>query len=257
MNRINKVQKIRGDLQNGQVSLGTWLQLPHPSIAEILGSAGYDWVVADLEHGSISHNQLPDLFRAIDLGDSAPLARIAQGSPKDCKLALDAGAAGLIVPMVESAEQLVEIRESCRWPPAGSRGVGFSRANLYGKNFEEYQKEAQSPLLVAMIESKTAVSNLNEILRVDGLDAILIGPYDLSASMGICADFNNTEFIKTLKKIQSASADLSIACGIHVVNPNPLELEQRVSEGFRFLPYSIDSVFLNFAVKKPNLRKIN
>ena len=104
-------------------------------------------------------------------------------------------AGGIIVPMIESAKQLESIRDFCRWPPAGNRGVGYSRANLFGKYFDEYRKEAQCPLLVSQIENISAVNNLDEILKVDGLDAIMIGPYDLSASMGITGEFDNENFV--------------------------------------------------------------
>ena len=103
-----------------------------------MGQAGYDWVAIDLEHGSIGVHQIPDLCRALELGNTLPLVRLAQGHSKDCKQALDAGAGGVIAPMVESAEQLLLIRDACRWPPAGTRGVGFSRANLFGRHFDAY-----------------------------------------------------------------------------------------------------------------------
>ena len=137
MNRLKNIQKIRQKLQTGMCSIGTWQQIPHASISEILGHAGYDWVALDMEHGSIGVEQLPNLFRAIELGDTLPLARIAQSHPKDFKQALDAGAGGIIAPMIESAEQLESIRDACCWPPAGNRGVGYSRANLFGKYFEK------------------------------------------------------------------------------------------------------------------------
>ncbi len=244
MNRYKKTKEIRNKLSSGGHSVGSWMQIPHASVAEIMGQAGYDWVAVDLEHGSISTHQLPDLFRALELGGTLPFARLAQGSTKDCKQALDAGAAGVIVPMVESARQLKSIHEACCWPPAGKRGVGFSRANLFGKHFSEYQEEAQSPFLVAMIENIKAVEELPDILAVQGLDAILIGPYDLSASMGLTAKFEDRAFQEALLTIKSLSDKAVIPCGVHVVDPSPDELKRKIEEGYRFLAYSIDAVFL-------------
>jgi 2-dehydro-3-deoxyglucarate aldolase len=229
------------------------MQLPCPSVAEIMGQAGYDWVAVDMEHGAVSHHQLPDLFRALELGGTLPLVRLAEGHPKDCKLALDAGAGGVIVPMIESAEQLLKVRDACRWPPAGTRGVGFSRANLFGKYFEEYREEAQAPLLVAMIEHIHAVANLEEILGIDGLDAILIGPYDLSASLGMTAKFDRPEFVAAMERIRFLCAQRGIPCGVHVVLPEPATVEQRIAEGYRFIAYSIDAVFLNKSASFPLL----
>ena len=251
MNRLQAIEEIRHKLSSGIYSLGSWMQIPNSSIAEIMGQSGYDWVAVDLEHGSISVNQLPDIFRALELGNTLPLVRLAEAQAKDCKQALDAGAGGVIVPMVEDSKQLEFIRDSCRWPPAGKRGVGFSRANLFGKNFNDYVEEAQKPLLIAMIESIEAVDNLESILQVKGLDAILIGPYDLSASMNLTTKFSNIKFINTIEKIRTLSDQYSVACGIHVVEPKPDDLKQRIDEGYQFIAYSVDSVFLSKGSENP------
>ena len=248
MNRLVAINAIREKLNAGGHSIGSWMQIPHPSVAEIMGAAGYDWVAVDMEHGSISVHQLPDLFRALELGNTLPLVRLAQGHSKDCKQALDAGAAGVIVPMVESAEQLIAVRDACRWPPAGVRGVGFSRANLFGKYFNDYSTEAQSPLLVAMIEHHRAMIEIDSILVVDGLDAVLIGPYDLSASMGLMAEFDHPDFLAIMERIRKVAAEKGIPLGVHVVDPSPKQLNQRLDDGYQFLAYSIDSVMLQSVV---------
>jgi 2-dehydro-3-deoxyglucarate aldolase len=253
MNRIAAIEALRARLSNGGTTVGSWLQIPHSSSAEIMGQAGYDWVAIDLEHGSIAVHQLPDLCRALELGETLPLVRLAQGCPKDCKQALDAGAGGVIVPMVESADQLSTIRDACRWPPAGNRGVGFSRANLFGRHFDQYAREAQSPLLVAMIEHHRAVEDLPRILSVDGLDAILVGPYDLSASINRTAEFDHPEFESLMNRIKEACFRAGTACGVHVVAPSPEELRRRQAAGFRFLAYSIDSVILNHGAVRPQI----
>ena len=230
------------------------MQIPHPSIAEIMGQSNYDWVAVDMEHGAISVHQLPDLFRALELGNTLPLVRLAHSHFKDCKQALDAGAGGVIVPMVESADQLRKVRDATRWPPSGNRGVAFSRANLFGKNFDEYIEEAQKPLLIAMIENKSTLENLDDILGVEGLDAILIGPYDLSASMHLTAKFNDQEFIDAMSIIKKKSKFANIPCGLHVVNPLPNELQKSIDGGYRFIAYSIDSVFLRNESNCPIIR---
>jgi 2-dehydro-3-deoxyglucarate aldolase len=242
---------IRKKLENNQVSIGTWQQIPHASISEIMGNAGYDWVAVDMEHGSVSVDQLPDLFRAIELGGTLPLARIAGSTPKDCKQALDAGAGGIIAPMIKSAEELTILRNACCWPPVGTRGVGFSRANLFGKNFESYTEEAQSPLLIAQIEHINAVNNLDEILQVDGLDAIIVGPYDLSASMGITGEFDSHEFIDVMDSIINRCKKYNIPCGDHVVQPNQKLLEKRIQQGYRFIAYGTDGIFTYINSQNP------
>ena len=253
MNRLKAIYKIRKKLNNDKYSIGSWMQIPHASVAEIMGCLGYDWVAVDMEHGAISLHQLPDLFRALELGNTLPLVRVAQGTEKDCKQALDAGAGGVIVPMIGSAGQLKKVRDATRWPPAGRRGVAFSRANVFGKYFNEYIDEAQQPLLIAMIEHVDAVKNLDEILQVEGLDAILIGPYDLSASMGLTAKFENQSFIDTMGIIKKKSESANMPCGVHIVMPSEGDLSAKIKSGYRFIAYSIDAVFLNNYAKRPTL----
>jgi 2-dehydro-3-deoxyglucarate aldolase len=253
MNRLKVISSIRYRLQSGAPSIGSWMQLPDPSVAEIMGRADFDWVAVDMEHGSIGHHQLPNIFRALELGGTLPLARLAEGSLQNCKQALDAGAGGVIVPCIESAEQLEKISNACRWPPAGNRGVGFSRANIFGGMFEEYRKEAQAPLLIAMIESIKAVKNLEEILAVDGLDAILIGPYDLSASLGLTAQFEHEDFCAVMNTIIKKTQLSKVASGIHVVAPARNELLERINQGYQFIAYSIDAVFLRVSAQKPQI----
>ena len=251
MDRLSAINNIRNLLKTSKCSLGSWIQIPSSSVAEIMGNSGYDWVAVDLEHGAITLNQLPDLFRALELGGTLPLVRLAEGNSKDCKSVMDAGAGGVIIPMIENADQLKQIISWCSWPPSGNRGIGFSRANLFGKNFVKYNEEAQSPFVVAMIENINAVKNLKQILRVNGLDAILIGPYDLSASLGLTGQFDHSKFKEIIQKIKKICDAENIACGIHVVDPIKNDLEMRINEGYRFIPYAIDSVFLNYFSQRP------
>ena len=253
MNRLKAITAIRRKLSEGKYSVGSWMQIPSSSVAEIMGQAGYDWVAVDMEHGAISVHQLPDIFRALELGNTLPVVRIAQGHPKDCKQALDAGAGVVIIPMVDSPEQLEMVRDACRWPPAGNRGVSFSRANLFGKYFDNYIVEAQKPLLVAMIEHVNAVENLKSILEVVGLDAILIGPYDLSASMGLTAKFDHPDFVAVMNQIRQVSESAKIPCGVHIVTPSSEELNQKLASGYRFIAYSIDAVFLHKNITIPEI----
>jgi len=250
--RPDAVAAVRRTLAEGRPSVGSWIQLPGGSSAEIMGAAGYDWVAVDLEHGSLSVTELPDIFRALELGGTLPLVRLGNDDPLCCKQALDAGAGGVIVPMVRSAEQLSRVRDACRWPPAGGRGVGFSRANLFGQRFDSYRSEAQCPLLVAMIEGREGVANLDDVLAVPGLDAVFVGPYDLSASLGHTGDFACEPFTTAMAAISKTCARHRVASGVHVVAPDPELVRQRVAEGYQFIAYSIDSVFLSKGSVRPD-----
>ena len=243
-NRSTEASKIRSKLKANKLSIGSWMQLNSTDVAEIMGQAGFDWVAVDLEHGSISHSDLPNIFRALELGGTLPLARIAEGKLSNCKQALDAGAGGIIAPMIMDAEQLEQIINWCCWPPKGIRGVGYSRANLYGKHFESYKKEAQAPLVIAQIEHIKAVENLEPILSVDGLDATIIGPYDLSASMGLTGDLEHPDVVEACKKVIEISKKMGIPSGIHVVESNKEKLKAATENGYNFISYSLDGVFL-------------
>lgn len=249
--RLDSIARLRSSLAAGGTSIGSWMQIPDGSVAEIMGASGFDWVAVDLEHGSIDTSQLPGLFRALELGGTLPLVRIAEISPTACKHALDAGAGGVIVPMIESRTQLERMRDACRWPPAGRRGVGFSRANMFGQRFDLYREEAQSPLLVPMIESRGALDALDDVLTTAGVDAVLIGPYDLSASLGCTGDFGHPRFTAAMDAIRAAAQRHGVAAGIHVVAPDIEQLQARVSEGFRFIAYSLDAVMLATAARRP------
>jgi 2-dehydro-3-deoxyglucarate aldolase len=251
MNRLEKVRAIRTALRSGSASIGSWMQIPESNIAEIMGRAGYQWVAIDMEHGPVAVNQLPDIFRALELGGTLPLARVASPLPINCRQALDQGAAGVVIPMISSASQLQSIISECHWPPRGRRGVGFQRANVFGKFFDAYVEEAQESLVVAQIEHIDAVNNLEAIVKVEGLDAIMIGPYDLSASLGITGEFENKKYKDVLTKILEVCAKQKMPCGIHVVQPDTKMLEQRIREGYTFIAYGVDTVFLNNGASAP------
>ena len=251
MNRLEKVRTIRAALQSGSPVIGSWMQIPDSNIAEIMGRAGYQWVAIDMEHGPVAVNQLPDIFRALELGGTLPLARVASPLPINCRQALDQGAAGVVVPMISSAAQLQAIVTECHWPPRGRRGVGFQRANVFGKFFDSYTQEAQESLVVAQIEHIAAVNDLESILKVKGLDAIMVGPYDLSASLGMTGDFENKKYKDVLSKILEVCAKQKVSCGIHVVQPDAKMLKQRISEGYTFIAYGVDTVFLNHSATAP------
>mgnify|MGYP001383564274 CR=1 FL=1 len=253
--KLKLLEKIRKNLRNNKLSIGTWQQIPNSSISEILGDANYDWVAIDMEHGSINKNQLPNLFRAIELGGTLPLVRLAKPSGKLCKDALDSGAGGVIVPMITNASQLKKIHNACCWPPNGSRGVGFSRANLFGKYFNDYKKVAQSPFLVAQIEQVNALDNLEQILQVNGLDAVIIGPYDLSASMGLTGEINNPKVREVINEISILCDKYKVPFGDHITDLDERIIKKRIKAGYKFIAYGTDGLFLLRSCSAPAIKE--
>ena len=226
------------------------MQLPCPEVAEVLGSRGFDFVGVDLEHSNISRNQLPNIFRALELGNTLPIARIAKPDSYCAVEALEQGAAGIIVPQIRSKSQLAEIKESFSLPPRGTRGMGFNRGNGYGHKFHEYREGlGQQPLLIPMIEHYEAVENIDEILSVD-VDAALIGPYDLSGSLGCAGDFENPKYLQVLEEYKKGCLRNNVPIGYHIpgnhLSKDPIEeFSERRQEGYTFIVYSGDINMLN------------
>lgn len=251
MNRLQEIQAVRSQLQAGKPTIGSWMQLADTNVAELMARAGYQWIALDLEHGHFSNHQLPDLFRAIELGGALPFARVATPTVINCRQALDAGAAGVVIPMITSASQLEPIVSGCHWPPKGTRGVGFCRANGFGARFEDYREEAQSALVIAQIEHVDAIAQLDEIVAVEGVDAVIIGPYDLSASLGRTGDLTHPDVVGAIEEIRSACQRTAKPVGTHIVSPNTDMLQMRINEGYQFIAYGVDTVFLREAAIAP------
>ncbi|MBW0434124.1 2,4-dihydroxyhept-2-ene-1,7-dioic acid aldolase [Leptospira yasudae] len=237
---------VKEKLKSSKPTIGTWMQIPNPIVAEILAANGYDWVTVDLEHAGFSLQSLPDIFRAIQIRGALPFARVAQNHPKDIKQALDAGARGIIVPMIESADQVKNFIRWSSYPPEGNRGVGYSNANLFGKYFEDYSKEINADLVrVIQIENVKAVQEIDSILSIKGIDAMMVGPYDLSGSMGLTGQFEHPNFLEVVDKLSKAAEKNGVCMGTHVIHPDFSKLKNEIVNGKKFIAYSTDAILLN------------
>ena len=176
-------RKIKEQMRRGEPSIGSWMSMAHPSIAEILAMAGYEWIVIETEHTAIDVSEVLRLIIAIEQRGSVPLVRLAWNDPIQAKAVLDSGAAGILVPMVNTKADAELAVSMTKYPPLGSRGVGLARAQGYGINFDAYVTNANADtLLLVQIEHREAVENIEQILSVTGIDGVFIGPYDLSLS---------------------------------------------------------------------------
>lgn len=250
----NMAENIKLKLKNKELSLGSWMQLPDANVAEIMGQSGYDWVAVDLEHGSFGVEKLPDMLRALKLGGTSPFVRLAHNNKTDIKKALDAGAEGIIIPMVSSYDDVANLVKWAKYPPDGIRGVGYSRANLFGRKFDQYVKNINENLVVVIqIEHINAINELSRILEDFSIEAVMIGPYDLSASMGLTGEFTHLDFEEAINRVKVLTNKFNIASGIHVVKPDKNELLSRVDEGYTFIAYATDAIFLYNSCKNPLL----
>lgn len=238
-------------LCSNNLSIGSWITLAHPAIAEIMAKSGFDWLAVDLEHSVITIREAEELIRIIDLSGVVPLVRLSSNDPIQIKRVMDAGSYGVIVPMVNTKLDAMQAVEAVKYPPVGKRGVGLARAQGYGVSFDDYFAwQQKSAVVIVQIEHIDAVNNLESIFSCKGVDGFIIGPYDLTGSMGIPGQFDHPDFLSAMKKIRSVSRQMNMTGGIHVIEPEPAQLEQRVAEGYRFIAYSLDIRMLENACRK-------
>ena len=205
---------------------------------------GWDWIVVDTEHSPADIFTTNSRFQAICTTDAIPMARVAGNDFILIKKLLDAGAMGIVVPMVNSADEAARAVQAMKYPPAGIRSAGGGRANLYGP---DYQQAANNEIAVILqIEHIKAVESVHEILQVEGVDACFIGPVDLSKSMG-CA-IGSQEHEEAVQTVLSAAKELGVPPGIHCGSAR--DVNMRIDQGFRFMALSSDVGFLSSAVRK-------
>lgn len=224
-----------------------WQQLPSPQVTIAMASMGFDWIVVDLEHSSITTQEAESIFIAAERYNAKPFVRLPSADPYLARRLLDAGAVGIMVPVVESRENFEQFAEHCLFPPKGKRGLGLVRANIWGANLETYFNEFK-PIIIAQIETKLGTDNINSILSSPLLDGIMIGPYDLSASLGKPGQFNDSNFKNICKSIHDAARRYKKMIGYHQVEPNLSELENRIKENYDFIAYATDIVAMRFAL---------
>ncbi len=247
---LNKLILVKEKLSSNIPTIGSWLQIPSPISAQILSSSSsFDWICVDLEHSSIGIETCENLFRSIEQSGSLPIVRLSANDEVQIKRVLDSGASGIIVPMIKDLESLLYAREAMHFPPKGKRGVGLARAQDWGESFDSYRDFQENLLLIAQIEHIEAVQNIDEIFASDLLDAYIVGPYDLSASLGKPGDFDSEDFKEAVKKIETAAKANNVPPGYHLVEPDKKRLKELLDDGYIFVAYSIDTLMLREAGK--------
>ena len=248
-----KKKTFAENLRNGQLLIGPLVSLPSPEITEILAQTGFDWLFIDAEHGAFNPQQAQSMLQAA--GNCPCVIRVPAGDEIWIKKALDIGAAGIIVPQVHTAEQARQIVKYCKYSPQGNRGVGIGRAHKYGNSFEEYLRQAnRETAVIVQAESKTAIKNIASIVAVKGIDAILIGPYDLSASLGRIGQVDHKEVTSAISKVRKACIDANVKLGIFGVSPEAVK--PYIKKGFTLITVGVDSLFLIKSAKEV-LQKLN
>ena len=244
MKQTNK-KSLKEKLVKRELTVGSWLSFGYTPVCEMMANSGFDWLVIDMEHTSIDFNQAFQLIQIIDLAECVPLVRVGSNDPLIIKRVLDAGAHGVIVPMVNSAKDAQKAVDAVYYPPFGSRGVGLARAQDYGIGFDRYKKWAEREIiLIVQIEHIDAINNLDSIISTKGVDGFIIGPYDLSGSIGVMGVLDHPSVIKALEKVEKVIDEDITVGGYHIVHSNHEELVSRIKRGYKFIAYGDDMVFL-------------
>lgn len=236
---------LKQKLQKRQVTIGSWITMGNTVVAEIMAGSGYDWLTVDMEHSAITIDIAQDLIRVIELSGVVPLVRVGKNDSNLIKRVMDAGAHGVIVPMVNSKDDAEKAVASVKYSPKGFRGVGLARAQKYGFDFAGYKTwNDEESIVIVQIEHIQAVENLEEILSVHGVDGFIIGPYDLSGSLGVPGQFDNPDVKDALKKVLDISKKTNALSGYHVIPPEAEAFYEKVNEGYKFIAHSLDILFL-------------
>ena len=245
------MKSIREKLLKRELCIGTWIQNGHPGIAEQLADCGFEWLCADMEHTDIDVHTYAQLARAISGKNAAPLARVLKNDVYEIRSVLDNGASGVIVPLVETAEEARKAVSAAKYPPEGVRGFAFCLANRWGECLDEYAAEANAGVsVVVMAETRKAIENIDEIAAVEGVDGILIGPYDLSGFYGVLGQTAHPLVCDASRRVVEACEAHGKSPGFHLVTPTVQEIQRIVSSGFRFIALGMDNVFMMNAAKE-------
>ncbi len=247
------MEALKAQIEAAGHVVGSFVNTASPICAEIMARAGFDFLAVDAEHSPVDVPQAFSLFQAITAGNPqcAPLLRLPHTGWAEIKRYMDAGAAGVIAPLVKTRTQAEEVVDAVKYPPQGKRGVDYCRSNGYGAELAEHvQTDNERTFVCVQVEHVDAVSNLSDILSVPGVDAVLVGPYDLSASMGLTAQFEHTDVVEAIKHVHHTCRAKGIVSGLHVVQPDPKVLAARVREGYGLLSFGLDITFLTNACRQ-------
>jgi 2-keto-3-deoxy-L-rhamnonate aldolase RhmA len=220
------------------------MTLNSPAVAELMAEAGFDWLFIDAEHSTLDTSQMQSLLQASAL--TPCVIRLAAGDDVPIKKALDIGAAGIIVPQVNSADHARRIVQSAKYAPVGQRGLGIARAHRYGLKVREYMQTANDDTaVIVQAEHRDAVTNIEAIVRVEGVDGVLIGPYDLSASLGVPGAVDHPDVRAAIERARTSCQAAGVAIGIFGLTADAVR--PYMEKGFTMIVAGVDTVLLGNA----------
>jgi 2-keto-3-deoxy-L-rhamnonate aldolase RhmA len=238
------VNKLKTLVDSGRPAIGSWIGFADPYSVEVIADAGFDWLLIDTEHFPISRESLRTILVAMRGSPSVPVVRLPSNSPDHFQTALDLGAQGVVVPMVNSPMDAAQAVKFCRYPPLGTRGFSPTRASRYFQDLEEYAATANGQIfLIVQIETPQAVANIDEILATTGIDGIFIGPSDLASFMKLPARTNHPDVERVMGQLIDSACSRSMPFGLPTWTAD--ECWSYVKRGARLLTLGSDLHFLS------------
>lgn len=247
MNNKDLIARFRKKIQAGSAVYGPFMKTEDPMFVEIVGYSGFDFVILDMEHGPVSLQQQQNNIRAAVSSNLLPIVRVKDTNENTIGSVLDIGACGIQVPHINNAEQAREAVTFSKFYPQGMRGVcRFVRAANYSSmDRNQFFKEANESLVILQLEGKEAIQNLNEIMSIDGIDILFIGPYDLSQSLGVPGEVDNPIVVEKVKEITMRAKKEGKIVGTFVDNvTNALKWKKL---GIQYISYNTDAGIFNEA----------
>jgi 2-dehydro-3-deoxyglucarate aldolase/4-hydroxy-2-oxoheptanedioate aldolase len=233
---------FRARVRRRETVIGPILTVPSPAIAEVFAQAGCDWIWIDLEHAPTSLDQAGQMIRAVG-GRAATVIRVPWNDAVHIKQALDLGCDGVVVPQVRSADEARQAVASAKYPPAGVRSVGIARAQAYGMSLADYVRTANEEIAVLVqIEHIDALPHLADILAVPGVDAVIVGPYDLSASLGRPGEVGHPDVVAAVDAVAAACRERQVAWGAFAADAAGIQPHQ--ARGATVLAVGMDTIYL-------------
>lgn len=235
-------------LRNNDLLLGTIVTLPSPEMAELLSQAGFDWLFIDMEHTSLGVKDVQRILQAV--GKEFPcLVRVPTMDEAWIKKVLESGPAGIIIPHVNTPEEVEKILRWSKYPPEGTRSIGISRAQDYGLNLQEYMEKANEMIaVVPQVEHIEAVKNLESFVKIPGLSAIFVGPYDLSGSVGKLGKVKDPEVHGMIQNVQTICSKTGIVTGIFGVDAE--EVNPYIKIGYSLVAVGMDTSHVSKSVQQ-------
>jgi len=234
-----------------KINIGSWIITYNPAGTHLMSSLGFEWLCIDLEHTTITFDQMEILISIIESNDAVPFVRVGSNDKLYIKKALDAGAQGIIIPMVNTTNEARKAIEATYYYPRGKRGVGWARAQNYGYNFANYLRNKSNKIqLILQIESIEGIQNLEEILNLKHISGTILGPYDLSSSLGVIGQMENPLVKNAIKKYEKISLKKKVPMGIHLTIPNIKKIKSFQNKRYSLIASGNDMIFLGNSCKE-------